>query len=369
MPELYIGLISGTSADGIDAALVDFSQTTTPTLIATHAHPLPAEIRAAILELNTPQPNEIHKLCALDHRLGHLFADATLTLLQQANISADKIKAIGSHGQTIRHQPDTAYPYTLQIADPNIIAARTEITTVADFRRRDMANGGQGAPFAAVFHAHMLSDKKENRAVVNIGGIANVTFLQANTNQPMLGFDTGPGNGLLDSWAQLHLQQAYDKNGAWATQGKLIPALLIELLKHPFLKLAAPKSTGRDHFNLAWLNTVLKEKNFNAQDVQNTLTEFTATTIIDAINNIPIPVNRIILCGGGVHNAYLVQCLQTLNQNIPVDISDQYGVSADWLEAMLFAWLAQQTIQQKALVLCAVTGASKPAILGGIYSS
>lgn len=367
MSELYIGLMSGTSADGIDAALVDFSNTS-PKLIATHAHPLPPEIRTAILELMTPQADEIHKLCELDHRLGNLFAEAALILLQQVNISADEIKAIGSHGQTIRHQPDTAYPYTLQIADPNIIAARTNITTVADFRRRDMANGGQGAPFAPVFHAHVLSDKKENRAVVNLGGIANVTLLQADTNQAMSGFDTGPGNGLLDSWAQLHIQQAYDKDGAWAAQGKLIPELLTELLKHPFLKLTPPKSTGRDHFNVTWLNTILKENDFSAQDVQNTLTEFTATVIIHAIIQLPISVDRIILCGGGVHNIYLVQRLQALSQNIHVDISDQYGIAADWLEAMLLAWLAQQTIQQKTLDLRTITGAHKPAILGGVYS-
>jgi anhydro-N-acetylmuramic acid kinase len=366
MAQLYLGLMSGTSVNGIDAALVDLSDST-PKLIASHHHDMPADIRESALQLTQPQANELHKLYELDNRLGHLFADSALAVLKKANITADKVLAIGSHGQTIRHQPNNQYPYTVQIGDPNIIAARTGITTVADFRRRDIANGGQGAPFAPVFHAHVLSDQKENRAIVNIGGIANVTVLPAQSNQATQGFDTGPGNGLMDNWAQLHLNQPYDKDGAWAAEGKVQEALLTKLQLHPFFKLAPPKSTGRDHFNLQWLNTIEQISQFQPQDVQATLTELTAITIIDAIKNFSTPIDRIILCGGGVHNTYLVKRLQALSENIPVNISDEYGASADWMEAMLFAWLAQQTMQQKALDLTAVTGASKAAILGGIY--
>jgi anhydro-N-acetylmuramic acid kinase len=368
--ELYIGLMSGTSVDGIDAALVDFSNAT-PQLIATHAHPIPQDIRQIALSLTQVQNNEVHQLLELDHRFGHLFADASLELLKKTTLKPNEINAIGSHGQTIRHQPNHQYPYALQIGDPNIIAARTGITTIADFRRRDIANGGQGAPFAPIFHAHVLSDKNENRAVVNIGGIANVTLLQANSKAPLLGFDTGPGNGLMDSWVHQHLNQSYDKNGEWAAAGKVIPELLAALLAHPYFQAAPPKSTGRDHFNLSWLQNVLENLDCNQHDealnIQATLAELTAISITTAIKSLPIEVERIILCGGGVHNTHLVKRIQTLASPVFVNISDKFGVSADWLEAELFAWLAQQTLYKIPLDLTRVTGAGKPAILGGVY--
>ena len=363
MEELYIGLMSGTSVDGIDAALVDLKGT--PQLISTHAHRIPNDIREMALALTQSQPNEIHLMAELDSHLGHLFADATLELLQISNRKPGEIKAIGSHGQTIRHQPNNKYPYALQIGDPNIIAARTGITTVADFRRRDIANGGQGAPFAPIFHAHVLADQHENRAVINIGGIANITLLPKHSLQPQLGFDTGPGNGLIDSWAQKHIQKTYDKNGEWAATGKVNEKLLARFLSHPYFKLPPPKSTGRDHFHLQWVVEQLNGE--SPEDIQATLTELTAKSIVDATQALSIKIDRIILCGGGVHNQYLFERIQNLAAPILVSSSDDFGISADWLEAMLFAWLAQQTLNKHALDLTKVTGASKPDILGGIY--
>ncbi|MFI4954826.1 MAG: anhydro-N-acetylmuramic acid kinase [Gammaproteobacteria bacterium] len=356
----------------MDVALVDFSGTL-PQLLASHDHPIPEAMRLAALNATQPRPNEVHELFVLDHQYGHLFAEATLALLKKSPVAAHQVRAIGSHGQTIRHQPNHQYPYTIQIGDPNIIAALTGITTIADFRRRDIANGGQGAPFAPIFHAHVLSDEQENRAVVNIGGIANVTLLAKGSHQAQLGFDTGPGNGLIDSWIQRHLNQPYDKNGEWAAQGTVITELLAALLEHPYFQQAAPKSTGRDHFNLQWLEQTIQDSGFQRseelENIQATLTELTAISIANAIQQLPMPINRIILCGGGAHNTYLVKRIQALAAPIPVNISDEFGVSADWLEAELFAWLAQQTLHKHPLDLTKVTGASKPAILGGIYWS
>ncbi len=365
MTDYYIGLMSGSSVDGVDAVLVDFSAPQ-PQLIASHQHPIPADLRQQLLELTQPQTNELHQVAELDNRLGHLFADAVVTLLNRAAFPAHRVRAIGSHGQTIRHHPYPPYPYTLQIGDPTVIAARTGITTVADFRRGDMAQGGQGAPFAPVFHAHVLHNAQENRAIVNIGGIANVTLLAKGSTQALQGFDTGPGNGLLDSWTQLHLQQPYDADGAWAAQGKVQNVLLAKLLDHPFFKLLPPKSTGRDQFNLLWLNGIPGIHEYQLHDVQSTLAELTAITIADAIKNLPIPVDRIILCGGGVHNIHLVKRLALLCPT-PVNASDEFGIPADWLEGLLFAWLAQQALQRRPVDLTHITGAAKPTILGGIY--
>lgn len=365
MSELYIGLMSGTSVDGIDAALVDL-QNSKPKLLATHAHDIPPAIQSAAKALAVPQENEIHKMYEVDHQLGHLFAEAALALLQKANLSATEVRAIGSHGQTIRHQPNHHYPYAIQIGDPNIIAARTGITTIADFRRRDIANGGQGAPFAPVFHAHVLADKSENRAVVNIGGIANITLLAAGQKSPLMGYDTGPGNGLLDSFAVLHLHKSYDNNGEWAASGHVNAELLAALLAHPYFAQQPPKSTGRDHFHLSWLNSVLP-KDILPADVQRTLLELTAVSIADAMRKAPLKVGRVLLCGGGAHNRFLVERIRVLLEPIPVNSTEDYGVSVDYLEAMLFAWLAQQTLNHKEVDLMSVTGAKKPSILGGIY--
>lgn len=363
MKDLYIGLMSGTSVDGIDAALVDFSQTQ-PQLIATHYTPYSNELREKILALCRPGENEINRLGELDVELGKEFALATHTLLQKASASPQDIKAIGSHGQNIRHSPHGLHPFTLQIADPNTIAAETGITTVADFRRKDVAHGGQGAPLVPAFHQYILSDENKNRAVVNIGGISNVTLLPQ-----VIGFDLGPGNALMDEWINLHQKKNHDENGDWAAQGKVDVDLLNSLLADKYFLLPPPKSTGREYFNLAWLNQHLKSlaKNIPAVNVQATLAELTAQCIISQIQK-NLSSGEILVCGGGVRNIYLMSRLQALaHPHFTLDSTQKYGLHPDWIEAMAFAWLARQTMNKLPGNNPNVTGAKCSAVLGGIY--
>jgi anhydro-N-acetylmuramic acid kinase len=387
---MYIGMISGTSVDGIDAALVDFSGST-PKLIETHSEKIPAELKTAALTFHSSGENELDRLGTADVQLGRLFGQATNNLLKKANIQASDVVAIGSHGQNIRHRPDAAYPFTLQIGDPNIIAELTGITTVADFRRRDIAAGGNGAPFAPLFHNEVLRSKTTNRAIVNIGGISNVSLLaptlalpravaQGREQDPKLpplhevrgragvgviGFDIGPGNGLLDAWIKKHKNKEYDQNGEWAATGKIDQELLDKLLADPYFKKAAPKSTGREYFNLTWLNNYLEQQ--AAVDVQATLVELTAQTIIDAVKKQDFKNGELVICGGGTHNKYLMQRLAKLAPEFSVLTTDDLDIPADWIEAMLFAWLAKQTMEHKQVDTCSVTGAKHPVILGGIY--
>lgn len=361
MSELYIGLMSGTSADGIDAALVDLGKTQ-PRLIASYYQAYSPELRRDIFALNQSGPDEINRMGELDVKLGKLFATSVNTLLNQQAIKASHICAIGSHGQTIRHYP--AKHFTLQIGDPNIIAAETGITTIADFRRRDMALGGQGAPLVPAFHQAIFTKKNVNRVIVNIGGIANATILSANGT--IFGFDTGPGNTLLDAWAELYLHQPHDKNGEWAAKGKVHVDILNNLLNDPFFILPPPKSTGREYFNLNWLQKFLPTK-IKHSHVQATLVELTAQSILDAITQ-HFSAGEIFICGGGVHNEFLMSRLRELaSQNYTIDSTAKLGVDPDWVEAIAFAWLAKQTLKKKPGNIPAVTGASKPALLGGIY--
>lgn len=365
MKDLYMGLMSGTSADGIDAALVDFSQPHL-SVIATHYIPYPVDLKNKILALCQHGENEIHRLGELDVELGRAFAQAVKITLSKQFIPANAIKAIGSHGQTIRHLPFSNPGFTLQIADPNIIAAETGITTVADFRRKDMAHGGQGAPLVPAFHQHLFASEKMDRAIVNIGGIANVTLLSKINPRPVIGFDTGPGNVLMDSFIQLHQQKNHDENGSWAAQGNIHPDLLNHFLADDYFKLAAPKSTGREYFNLAFINKHINN-NIPIANVQATLVELTARSIIDAIHK-NLSCGEILICGGGVHNQYLMSRLHALAQpDFTVDSTQKYGVDPDWMEAMAFAWLARQTLNRLSGNLPSVTGAKRSAILGGIY--
>lgn len=363
MSKLYIGMISGTSVDGIDAALVDFSSVT-PKLIATHSEKIPPELKTAALTFNTSGENELDRLGSADVQLGRLFAQAANNLAQKANVYPQNVIAIGSHGQNIRHRPDATYPFTLQIGDPNIIAELTGITTIADFRRRDLAAGGQGAPFAPLFHNQVFRSQEKNRAIINIGGISNVSLL-AKDNSQMLGFDTGPGNGLLDSWIKKNKNQEYDQNGKWAASGKVDQQLLEKLLADPYFKKASPKSTGREYFNLDWLAKFLDQQ--KPEDIQATLTDLTAHTILEAIRNASWRDGEIVFCGGGTHNHYLMQRLTELGKEFTVMTTDDLGVPADWIEAMLFAWLAKQTMEHIKIDTRSVTGAKHPVILGGIY--
>jgi anhydro-N-acetylmuramic acid kinase len=356
MSELYMGLISGTSADGIDAALVDFSQKK-PAIVATFFHEFAAPLRQEIFALCHPGQNEINRMAELDVKLGEAFATAANTLLKNHSIDPSSVRAIGSHGQTIRHLPQQQF--TLQIGDPNIIAARTGITTIGDFRRRDLAHGGQGAPLVPAFHQQIFSEKNINRAIVNIGGIANVTLLTSDIS----GFDTGPGNTLLDAWTEKHLQKACDKNGEWAASGKINSELLNKLLSDPFFKLAPPKSSGREYFNLTWLEKYLSPT-ISAVDVQATLVELTAKSILAAI---PFSNGEIFVCGGGAKNSFLMLRLKKLAENILVESTEKLGVHPDWVEAMAFAWLAKQTLEKKPGNVLSVTGAKQQTVLGGIY--
>lgn len=359
MQELYIGLISGTSADGIDAALVDFGDPE-PKLVATFFQEYTPEIREEVFALCKPGADEINRMGELDVKLGKAFATATNSLLKKEGLSANTIKAIGSHGQTVRHYPGRQF--TLQIGDPNVIAAETGIMTIADFRRRDIALGGQGAPLVPAFHQAVFSSKNSDRVVANIGGIANVTLLP--TNGEVSGFDTGPGNGLLDAWIQKHLQKNYDKNGAWAAQGKINQGLLDTLMNDPYFKLPAPKSTGREYFNLEWLNHFLKDA-IEPTDIQTTLVELTAKTLVDVI---PQTTEELLICGGGAHNEFLMSRIRANAKNILVDSTEKLGVHPDWVEAMAFAWLAKQTLEGKPGNVPKVTGARNATILGAIFS-
>ena len=369
---LYIGLMSGTSMDGIDAALVDFSQNP-PILCATLETKLPSELKNTLLKLCQPGDNEIDTMGAADISLGVAFADAANTLIQQAGINASDVIAIGSHGQTIRHRPpqktNHTSAFTLQIGDPNTIAELTGVTTVADFRRRDISAGGHGAPLAPAFHAHVFSSKENYRVAVNIGGISNITLLPGSkgSETPVIGFDTGPGNGLMDAWIQQQQSKPYDHNGEWAAKGSIHQELLAQLLQHPFLQEAAPKSTGREDFNIDWLNKELSAYSLDAIDIQATLAEFTAKSLGDQINKHAPSNSEVIICGGGAYNPHLISRIQVHLPDHQVNTSDHYDLPACWIEAMAFAWLAEQRIENKSGNLPSVTGASGHRTLGAIY--
>lgn len=356
--DLYIGLMSGTSVDGVDAVIVNFD-TTTPQIIAHHSHPISEALREKIQNSS----HDLKSMGELNTALGYLFAEATLELLKKSSANPEDIIAIGSHGQTIFHHPKGDYPFSMQLGDASIISARTNITTVSDFRSKDIAMGGQGAPLAPAFHQLLFRNNIEDRAIINIGGIANITFLPADKNNVITGFDSGPGNTLLDQWALRQLNQKCDFNGDFARSGTLNNELLQRFLSDHYFALQPPKSTGCEYFNLAWLVGHL-DGTENPQNVQNTLTELTATSIAKAV---PSSCNTIIICGGGVHNNYLMARLQQLCQPKKVVSSAEIGVDPDWIEAMAFAWLAKQTIEKKPVDLSSVTGTNTANILGAIY--
>ncbi len=366
--EYYIGLMSGTSLDAIDAVLIDFNNPPLR-LLQTHAAAIPADLKQSLLDICQPGDNEINRMATLDVSLAKLLAKACQALLKKANLSPTEITAIGCHGQTIRHMPFAATPFTLQIGDPNTLVSETGITTVADFRRRDIALSGQGAPLAPAFHRFLLPNNQTNQWILNIGGIANLTYLPADHTQPVLGFDCGPGNTLLDLWCQQQNQQPYDKNGEWAAQGKCHSQLLNVLLDDDYFSKKPPKSTGREYFNEAWLAQKLKTValSISPQDIQTTLTELTAKTIADAIFSQDSQATHMWLCGGGIHNQYLVRRLKALCSQQKIDSTAALGIDPDWIEAAAFAWLARQTLQHKPGNLTTVTGAKQPTILGGVY--
>ena len=368
MSELYIGLMSGTSMDGIDAALVNFANNNIQ-LVYQHSHPLPESLRETLLKLSLDSPDiSLDMLGEADAELGNIFADAVIELLDKSHTQASDIKAIGSHGQTIRHKPDGKFPFSLQIGDANRITFKTGITTVADFRRKDMAAGGQGAPLAPAFHNAYFRSEKENRAVLNIGGISNITFLPEESNTSCFGFDTGPGNMLMDAWISQHKQQPYDKDGEWAGSAKANTDLVNKLMNDIFIHQPPPKSTGREHYNIAWLNTQLKDFPTLMPDIiQASLCDFTARSITYAVEHFLPDITSMIVCGGGAHNKHLIKQLNTSLSTVNINSSDQYNLPADWVEAVAFAWLAKQTMERKKGNLAEVTGAKESTILGAIY--
>ncbi len=362
--------MSGTSIDGIDALLAEFSDTGRPVVLGWHSHSIPDSLREDLNTLSTPGSDTIDLLGQADQALGELFAEATLALLETCTVAPQQVTAIGSHGQTIRHRPpgkQQARPFTLQIGDPNIIASRTGITTVADFRRADIAAGGQGAPLAPAFHKHVFSHPKKNRVIINIGGMANITWLP--TKGEATGFDTGPGNRLLDYWSQQHLKRPFDDKGQWAKQHKSNSALLSLFKSHPFFIESAPKSTGREVFNERWLHQqlALYGQELTPGEVQATLLALTVQTIGENISALPNPIHEVYICGGGAYNKELVSGLQKALAPTSVASTDILGVNPDQVEALAFAWLAQRTLAGQTGNLPAVTGARKEVMLGGIY--
>lgn len=369
---LFVGLMSGTSIDAIDSALVHCDDGAV-TLLGTHEHPIPDTCKAAIAGLSHPGDNEIQRMGTLDRELGALFADAAMELLRHTGKQPEDVTAIGSHGQTIRHVPPSvavspATAFSLQIGDPNTIAERTGITTVSDFRRRDVAAGGEGAPLAPAFHREAFACADTNRAIINIGGIANATLLEGQTLRA--GFDTGPGNTLLDHWYALHHGEAFDRAGAWAAGGIVHAHLLHTLLEHPYFALSGPRSTGKEVFHLNWLSGILDTlEDIDARDVQATLAELTAVSIAQALQSSGPPPDQVFICGGGARNDFLMQRLATLLAPAPVTDTTPLGIAPDWVEAVTFAWLASATLSAAAGNAAQVTGASGGRILGAIYQA
>lgn len=365
----YIGLMSGTSADGIDAALVSVSSDDRLKLVTTLANPFPAEIRNNIHSLMLSGDDEIERLGQLDMALGEMFADTANAVMRLAGMDKKNIRAIGCHGQTLRHRPRANHPFTLQIGNAAVIAERTGITTVSNFRARDIAVRGGGAPLVPVLHQKLFHSPKKNRVIVNIGGIANITYLPANGEKPVSGFDTGPGNTLLDLWVRHHNARDRDEAGQWAATGKFSQALLQKLLTDPYFQVAPPKSTGREHFNLAWLIDHLEkiQPKPPAADVQATLVRLTAHTIAEAVRRFLPHTQETYVCGGGTHNRELMSALQLHFSGMPLATTEILGLHPDWVEAVAFAWLAHLTLEGRPGNLPSVTGAQRAVILGGIF--
>lgn len=369
-PSLYIGLMSGTSLDGVDGVLANFPDNASQAsqTIATAYKPFPAALREELMALQSPGDNEIHREALAANALARIYAECVADLLvQQANQAVD-VRAIGVHGQTIRHRPESGY--TLQVNNPALLAELTGIDVVADLRSRDIAAGGQGAPLTPAFHLAAFGASDKVRVIANIGGIGNISVLGPENH--VIGFDTGPGNVLMDMWIARHLQRPYDKCGAWAASGTIVPALLGTLLDEPFLNLPPPKSTGRDLFHADWLADKLKKfESISPQDVQATLTALTATSLANAIAVHAPQARSVFVCGGGAYNAHLMHLLQTFLKErgltAGVESTVTLGVPPNHVEALAFAWLAHRHVNRLAGNLPAVTGARGDRILGALY--
>jgi anhydro-N-acetylmuramic acid kinase len=367
MSEYCIGLMSGTSMDAIDGALCQFDEHRI-SLVSHASINLPEKIQSTLLSLRNTQTINLNLFGELDQQLGTLFADCANQLIAKSNIDKKNILAIGSHGQTLIHRPNIKHPFTLQIADPNIISEETGITTIADFRRRDIALRGQGAPLVPAFHQAVFSNPKENRVIVNIGGIANLTYLPKNGE--VTGFDTGPGNTLMDQWIHKYQNKPMDIDGIWASSTAPDQTLLNLLLSDTYFNQIPPKSTGFEYFNLQWLEQYLSKlpTRLNENTIQATLCELTAISITDQIAQFDCGIDSAFICGGGIYNKHLMTLVNKYSNGYIVESTENQEVHPKWVEAMAFAWLAKQTISGCTSNLRSVTGADKQAILGGIYS-
>ena len=377
MRDYFIGLMSGTSLDGADGVLVDFSGDKLR-VMATASAPFDENFRAELLALNSPAPNELHRAALAGSQLAAVYAQVVAALLQKARlqgISADQIQAIGAHGQTVRHQPQrtSAGPagagYTIQLNNPALLAELTGLDVVADFRSRDVAAGGQGAPLVPAFHHSVFSRLDAGVAVLNLGGISNLSVLPPRgAPSAVLGFDCGPGNALMDAWCLQRTGQPFDAGGAWAQSGRLIPALLASLLNEPYFSLPIPKSTGRDLFSLTWLADKLRPfAGERAQDIQNTLTELTVCACAAGVSSYAKESKKLIVCGGGAFNDYLLRRLRAALPRLRVSTSDQHGLPPLQVEAAAFAWLARQMLKRQPGNLPSVTGAAGLRVLGALY--
>ncbi len=353
--------MSGTSADGIDAVLVSY-EGEEGTLVKTHHAEMPGALREAIIGLRHSGKDELHRMALLDQQLAAAYAVAVHTLLEKANVSAKAVRAIGSHGQTVRHRPEGTTPYTWQMGDPNRLTEMTGISVVADFRRRDVAAGGQGAPLVPAFHQSQLAEPGVATAIVNIGGIANITLISAEGG--VRGWDTGPGNTLMDGWTHRHRNLPFDDGGAWAATGQVLESLLTEALIHPYFTARPPKSTGPETFHLEWLGTLLSGQE-EPEDVQRTLLEIVVESIGLALDDVSSSVIRI--CGGGARNHLLMSRLAARLAPADITSTDSIDIDPQWVEAWAFAWLAKQTLAGAPGNVPTVTGAKGPRVLGAIY--
>ena len=366
MSDYYIGIMSGTSLDGIDAVITQISADGCLTVLGHAEHPLSPTLRQTYFDLQQTSHNELHTEALAANELAKAYAHSVMAALKQAGIESSKIVALGAHGQTIRHQPDQGY--TLQSLNPALLAELTGIDVVADFRSRDIAAGGQGAPLVPAFHAKQFGGN-DDLAVLNIGGISNLSIIHSDQTIPVSGFDCGPGNMLMDQWTQKHRQLPFDENGQWASTGKPIPGLLQSFLSDSYFKKAPPKSSGRDLFNTAWINHHLhltQQDNALPEDIQATLLQLTAQSIAHDLKTYAPTIKRLVICGGGSKNSYLVKTIGDLC-SLPITHSRDYGLDSQTVEAAAFAWLAWCHKTKQPANLPAVTGAIGPRILGALY--
>jgi len=366
----FIGVMSGTSLDGIDVALTSLSESGAFQLVTAQTFPFSELLYSKLQGLIVNQASSLQELGEINIALGQLIGLSINSLLATQHLSATEITAIGCHGQTICHFPSGQFPFSMQIGDANVIAEMTGITTITDFRQRDIAAGGQGAPLVPAFHQALFSSTDEDRVIINIGGISNITLLPVSPDEAVIGFDTGPGNVLLDYWIKRQLDKPYDYSGEWAASGQCNDAMLRQLLDEPYFKQAIPKSTGRELFNQQWCETKFakyEQAMPTSADIQATLAELTAQTIASDVLTYANSNCSVFICGGGAHNTHLMSRLKTLMADNKVATTSELGLHPDWVEACAFAWLAYRTMNKEAGNLPSVTGAKHPVVLGAIY--